>query len=141
MTATTTYADKKLDFRTHLAQSPSGGQAEQAAGQSASGTRELDATGSVVFHPDHQELHLPSLALRTQGVEWKGADNATLQEDRVLLESAQGNYERGGADFERHAPADYPPLLARRLLALARDGEWPARREDIVPRKLVLVRQ
>jgi autotransporter translocation and assembly factor TamB len=73
LTATTTYADKKLDFQGHLAQSPSGGQAEAAAGQTASGSRELDASGSVIFHPDHQELHLPSLALRTQGVEWKAA--------------------------------------------------------------------
>lgn len=73
LTATTTYADRKLDFEAHLAQSPSGGQAEKAAGRTAAGTREIDATGSVVFHPDHQELHLPSLALRTQGVEWKAA--------------------------------------------------------------------
>lgn len=78
---------------------------------------------------------------RVQGVQWMGSDNPTLQQDRTLLESAQGNYERAGADFERHVPADYPPLLARRLIALAREGQWPARREEIVPRKLVLVRQ
>ena len=77
LTATTTYANKKLDFQTHLAQSPSGGQLEKAAGQSAGGARELDATGSVIFHPDHQELHLPTLALRTQGVEWKTAPGST----------------------------------------------------------------
>ena len=62
LTATTTYANQKLDFQTHLVQSPSGGS-----------SRELDASGSVIFHPDHQELHLPSLTLRTQGVEWKTA--------------------------------------------------------------------
>ena len=73
LTATTTYVDKKLDFQAHMAQSPSGGQAEKAAGQTAAGSRELDASGSIVFHPDHQELHLPSLSLRTQGVEWKTA--------------------------------------------------------------------
>ena len=73
LTATTTYKDLKLDFQTHLAQSPSGGQSEKAAGREASGARELDASGSVVFHPDHQELHLPALALRTEGVEWKSA--------------------------------------------------------------------
>jgi autotransporter translocation and assembly factor TamB len=74
--ATTTYADKTLQFQTHVAQGPSGGQAEEAAGGSSSGTREVDATGSVIFHPDHQELHLPTLALRTQGVEWKSAPGA-----------------------------------------------------------------
>jgi autotransporter translocation and assembly factor TamB len=73
LTATTTYANQKLDFDTHLAQTPSGGQAEKAAGGIASGARELDATGSVIFHPDHRELHLPKLAVRTQGVEWKTA--------------------------------------------------------------------
>jgi translocation and assembly module TamB len=76
LTATTTYKDLKLDFQTHLAQSPSGGQSEKAAGREASGARELDASGSVVFHPDHQELHLPNLALRTEGVEWKTAPGA-----------------------------------------------------------------
>jgi autotransporter translocation and assembly factor TamB len=64
VTAKTTYVDKTLQFQAHLAEAPSGGQ------------RELDASGSVVFHPDHQEFHLPSLALRTQGVEWKTAPGA-----------------------------------------------------------------
>jgi autotransporter translocation and assembly factor TamB len=65
LTATTTYANQKLDFQTHLVQAPSGG------------SRELDASGSVIFHPDHQELHLPSLTLRTQGVEWKTVAGTT----------------------------------------------------------------
>ncbi|HVD94486.1 MAG TPA: translocation/assembly module TamB domain-containing protein, partial [Vicinamibacterales bacterium] len=77
LTATTTYANQKLDFDTHLAESPSGGQAEKAAGGLASGARELDASGSVIFHPDHQELHLPNLTLRTQGVEWKTAPGSS----------------------------------------------------------------
>jgi autotransporter translocation and assembly factor TamB len=77
LTATTTYASQKLDFQAHLAEAPSGGLAEKAAGQSAGGTRELDATGTVIFHPDHQELHLPSLVLRTQGVEWKNAPGSS----------------------------------------------------------------
>ncbi|HET7695760.1 MAG TPA: translocation/assembly module TamB domain-containing protein [Vicinamibacterales bacterium] len=76
LTATTTYADRTLDFTTHVAQGPSGGAAAAAAGGDASGTRELDASGKVIFHPDHQELHLPSLALRTQGVEWRTAPGA-----------------------------------------------------------------
>jgi autotransporter translocation and assembly factor TamB len=71
--ATTSYAGKTLQFQAHVAQGPSGGQAEAAVGGNSTGTRELDATGSVVFHPDHQELHLPTLALRTQGVEWRSA--------------------------------------------------------------------
>lgn len=76
LTATTTYADKTLEFTTHVSQGPSGGTATAAAGGESSGMREMDASGRVVFHPDHQELHLPALALRTQGVEWKSAPGA-----------------------------------------------------------------
>jgi translocation and assembly module TamB len=54
-TATTAYADKRLEFKTRLQEQ----------------TRELEASGDVVFHPDHQEIHLPDLALRTQGIEWR----------------------------------------------------------------------
>jgi autotransporter translocation and assembly factor TamB len=65
LTATTTYANQTLNFQTHLATASGGGPSNLP--------RELDATGSVIFHPDHQEIHLPSLSLRTQGVEWKTA--------------------------------------------------------------------
>ena len=57
ITATTTYADKQFEFTTQIQEK----------------TRELDATGSVVFHPDHQEIHLPTLALRTDGIEWRNS--------------------------------------------------------------------
>lgn len=91
VTATTTYADRTLQFQAHVAQGPSGGHAESAAGGNSSGTRELDATGSVIFHPDHQELHLPSLALRTQGVEWKSAPGAQATvkygQDRIEVQN------------------------------------------------------
>ena len=90
VTATTTYADKRLVFQTHLAQTPSGGQAEKAAGGLATGARELDASGSVIFHPDHQEVHLPNFALRTQGVEWRTAPGAeaTIKygQDRIEMQ-------------------------------------------------------
>jgi len=55
--ATTTYDQRRLDFTANIKEK----------------TRELDGTGQVVFHPDHQEFHLPQLALRTQGVEWRTA--------------------------------------------------------------------
>ena len=53
--AKTTFAQKRLEFDTTVQQQ----------------TRELGATGSVIFHPDHQELHLPSLSLRADGIEWR----------------------------------------------------------------------
>jgi autotransporter translocation and assembly factor TamB len=79
--ASTKYADQKLDFQTHVVEAPTGGAAEKAAGQSPAGARELDASGSVILHPDHQEIHLPSLAVRTQGIEWRTApgSSATVQ--------------------------------------------------------------
>ncbi len=61
--ATTTYADKRLEFETTVQERE----------------RNLAATGSVIFHPDHHELHLPNLALVAQGVEWRnvpGSDAA-----------------------------------------------------------------
>jgi autotransporter translocation and assembly factor TamB len=73
--ATTTYNQKTLDFTTNLKEK----------------TRELDATGTVIFHPDHQELHLPTLAVRTQGVEWRTAagSEATVKygQERVEFEN------------------------------------------------------
>jgi translocation and assembly module TamB len=45
----------------------------------------------VIFHPDHQEIHLPSLAVRTQGVQWQMApgSNAAIQYggNRVQLQN------------------------------------------------------
>src|SRR5262249_29442355 len=66
LTAGTTYENRNLAFETHLAEAPS------VAGGTRT-PRELDASGSVVFHPDHSEIHLPSLSLRTLGQEWKMA--------------------------------------------------------------------
>ena len=76
-----------------------------------------------------------------QGVLWKGNDNLTLHQDRVLLESVQACHDREGTDFERHVPADFATLQARRVLALAREGGWLARRHELTQRKLVSVRQ
>ncbi len=45
--------------------------------------RELEATGTLVVHADHNELHLPALALRSQGIEWRLAQtDATVQFDQ-----------------------------------------------------------
>jgi hypothetical protein len=77
ITATTTYDRKTLDFSTHLKQQ----------------TRELDATGQVILHPDHQEIHLPTLAMRTQGVEWKMAPDsqATIKygKEQITIEGVR----------------------------------------------------
>jgi autotransporter translocation and assembly factor TamB len=72
--ATTTYARKTIDFSTNVKEK----------------TRELDATGQVILHPDHQEIHLPTLAMRTQGIEWRmvpgGQATVKYGRDRIELE-------------------------------------------------------
>jgi autotransporter translocation and assembly factor TamB len=77
LTAKTGYEQKKISFTTNVKQQ----------------TRELAATGDVVLHPDHQEIHVPDLALRTQGVEWKTKPGTemTIQygQDRVELDNVQ----------------------------------------------------
>ena len=74
VTATTTYDQQRLEFTTNIKEK----------------TRELDATGQLVLHPDHQEIHLPQLAVRTQGVEWRTAPGA----------EATVKYGRGRVELE-----------------------------------------
>jgi translocation and assembly module TamB len=75
LTATTTYEGQRVEFKINVKEK----------------TRELDASGSVILHPDHQEIHLPELALRTQGVEWRSVagSEATIQygASRIELEN------------------------------------------------------
>jgi autotransporter translocation and assembly factor TamB len=73
LTAKTTYERERLDFTTNIKEEK----------------RELDATGQLILHADHQEVHVPYLAVRTQGVEWRTAPGgeATVKygQDRVDL--------------------------------------------------------
>jgi autotransporter translocation and assembly factor TamB len=52
--------------------------------------RQLDAGGEVIFHPDHQEIHLPELILRSQQVEWRtpAGSKAAIQyaKDHIAVE-------------------------------------------------------
>jgi hypothetical protein len=71
--ATTTYEKQALKFETKIQER----------------TRQLEAVGSAVFHPDHQEIHLPQLVLRAGDVEWRmapGGDPAIeYAADRLTL--------------------------------------------------------
>jgi len=55
------------------------------------GARELGAAGSAVLHPDHKEVHLGNLALRTEGVEWRTepGSEAAIQygADRIAIDN------------------------------------------------------
>jgi translocation-and-assembly-module (TAM) inner membrane subunit TamB-like protein len=72
LTAKTTYAKQRVEFVTNIKEK----------------RRELDATGTLILHPDHHELHLPQLAFRTQGVEWRMApgSEATIQYGQSRIE-------------------------------------------------------
>jgi hypothetical protein len=55
--------------------------------------RQLDAGGTVVLHPDHQEIHLPDLAIKTQQIEWRtpaGSEAAVRYgKDRIAVNNLQ----------------------------------------------------
>jgi autotransporter translocation and assembly factor TamB len=75
LTADVTYQQSKLDFEARAQE----------------GVRQLEAGGSVIFHPDHQEIVLPALALRSEMIEWRTPANvepARVQysKDRIAVE-------------------------------------------------------
>src|SRR5262249_54561992 len=57
------------------------------------GVRQLDAGGTVIFHPDHQEIHLPSLALRSEQLVWRtpegGRAAVRYSKDRVEIQELE----------------------------------------------------
>jgi len=77
LTATTTYDSKRVQFTTNLKEQ----------------TRELNARGDVILHPDHQEIHLPEFSVRTQGIEWKtvAGSEATVRygQNRIDLQNVK----------------------------------------------------
>ena len=77
LTAKTTYDQQTVAFTTNIKEK----------------TRELDATGRVILHPDHQELHLPTLAVRTRASSGrsKPGTEATVKysPERIELDNVQ----------------------------------------------------
>jgi autotransporter translocation and assembly factor TamB len=99
LTAKTTYEQKTIGFTTNIKER----------------TRELDASGQVILHPDHQEIHLPQLAIRTQGIEWStpagsqtaveyGAGRIELRDVR-LVSGAQSIEASGVFSLDGKTPA------------------------------------
>ena len=74
LTADTTYAGSTLQFNAIARE----------------GLRELEGTGTAVFHPDHREVHLGSMTLRAEQIEWRTAPGtgATIRygNDRIVIE-------------------------------------------------------
>jgi autotransporter translocation and assembly factor TamB len=104
--AGTTYADQKLDFQVQVKEAPPSPADAAAVGGNPSAARELQAAGTALLHTDHKEVHLPSLSLETQGIEWRTAPGAEATvvygNDRVQLRNVRlvnGN-QSIGADGE-----------------------------------------
>ena len=70
---------------------------------------------------------------------WSGDEPKVLAQDRIV-ETSQRWYEDDCAEFERSVEADYPTLLARKIVAMARRGEWFEKRGSLPRRRLVNVR-
>jgi hypothetical protein len=74
------------------------------------GARELGAGGSAVLHPDHQEVHLENLAMRTEGIEWRTApgSEAAIQygKDRISVENLR--LTSGDQRIEAHGVVGSP---------------------------------
>lgn len=86
LTAQTAYEGDRLTFDTTIQEE----------------TRQLQARGDVVLHTDHQEIHLPELALRTQGIEWRTAADqpATPAEAQALGNVPTIKYGRDRVELE-----------------------------------------
>ncbi|MGH9345704.1 MAG: translocation/assembly module TamB domain-containing protein [Vicinamibacterales bacterium] len=77
LTANTRYTSQELEFDVTAQE----------------GVRSMGAGGSMVFHPDHQEIHLANLTLRAENVEWRtppGSEAAVQYgSDRIVVENVR----------------------------------------------------
>jgi autotransporter translocation and assembly factor TamB len=84
----TTYGNSKLNFSVD---------AQQVQ-------RQAEIAGEVVFHPDHQEIHLPAITLRSQQIEWHTAPGSAgaIQYAKDRIEVKDVSLISGtGADEQR----------------------------------------
>jgi hypothetical protein len=77
LSAETTYAMQELQFNATATE----------------GMRELQAGGRAVFHPEHQEIHLSNIALRSEQIQWQTSpgSEATINyaRERVAVQNLQ----------------------------------------------------
>jgi autotransporter translocation and assembly factor TamB len=93
LAGTATYASKQLRFDATASQAE----------------RSVAAAGSAAFHPDHQEIHLERLALRTRDLEWQLASGSeaairygkgTVELNDIKLVSGDQSITAGGTIAE-----------------------------------------
>lgn len=73
------------------------------------------------------------------GVTWVDRETRLIEQDRLLLESAQPAYD-GGEKFERSVAADVVTVMVRRVMTLAGKGRWMQDRHVIPRRHIVHLR-
>jgi phenylpropionate dioxygenase-like ring-hydroxylating dioxygenase large terminal subunit len=72
-------------------------------------------------------------------VTWVDQETKLIEQDRLLLESAQPAYDRGD-DFERSVGADFVTVMVRKVMSLAAGGRWQSDRTQLPKRHLVSLR-
>ena len=79
--------------------------------------RELGAAGTAIFHPDHQEVHVSSLALRSGEIDWRTAPGSETAiqygSDRIEVTAGETlelrlDARRKKLVVERHVVASKP---------------------------------
>ncbi len=73
-------------------------------------------------------------------IRWSRREPIIFMQDRRLVESSQPWYDETGGDFERSVEADYTMLTARKIVELARLGQWQEKRESLQQRRVVSFR-
>ncbi len=86
-----------------------------------------------------RSAHLPAYIPARRRVAWSAHEPLVFKQDRRLLEGAQPWQDRDRS-FERSVKADTSTLLARRIVALAEEGQWPARQASLPARSVIEVR-
>jgi hypothetical protein len=74
-----------------------------------------------------------------KGTTWVAEETKLIEQDRVLLESAQPAYDRG-EKFERSVSADFVTVLVRRVMELAETGRWKEDHRQLPQRHFVHLR-
>jgi phenylpropionate dioxygenase-like ring-hydroxylating dioxygenase large terminal subunit len=83
-------------------------------------------------------LHHPGLT--GTGVAWSDEEGQIFEQDRIILEACQRQYDQAREPFEQSVEADACTLMLRRIVQLAHEGRWETERHALRQRRVVPVR-
>jgi phenylpropionate dioxygenase-like ring-hydroxylating dioxygenase large terminal subunit len=75
-----------------------------------------------------------------EGITWVEKETRLIEQDRLLLESAQPAYGPGAGFSERSVPADFVTMLVRRALRASAQPDWRAELRHLPGRRIVRLR-